>query len=66
MQMNWNCFLAEIFLPSKGGEIVFCDGDYIPEQTKASGVVFPSNFIFSHEVKKVIKGNRYSLMTWIL
>ena len=50
----------------EGGEIVFCDGEYIPKQTKGSGVVFPSNFMFSHEVKEVIKGDRYSLMTWIL
>ena len=59
---------ALIFLQTadEGGEIVFCDGEYIPEQTKGSGVVFPSNFMFSHEVKKVIKGDRYSLMTWIL
>ena len=45
---------------------MFCDGEYIPKQTKGSGVVFPSNFMFSHEVKEVIKGDRYSLMTWIL
>ena len=59
---------ALLFLQTadEGGEIVFCDGEYIPKQTKGSGVVFPSNFMFSHEVKKVIKGDRYSLMTWIL
>ena len=67
-QYGYPHITALMFLQTadEGGEIVFCDGDYIPEQTKASGVVFPSNFIFSHEVKKVIKGNRYSLMTWIL
>ena len=67
-QYGYPHLTALIFLQTaeEGGEIVFCDGDYIPEQTKASGVVFPSNFMYSHEVKKVIKGDRYSLMTWIL
>jgi len=50
----------------EGGEIVLCDGVYEPQKKQGSGIVFPSNFMFPHEVKKVIKGHRYSLMTWIL
>ena len=33
---------------------------------KGSAVVFPSNFMFPHEVEKVTSGVRYSIMTWIL
>ena len=36
------------------------------EKKKGSAVVFPSNFMFPHEVQKVTSGNRYSIMTWIL
>ena len=48
----------------EGGEFVLC-GEPL-EKTKGSAVVFPSNFMFPHEVQKVISGNRYSIMTWIL
>tara|TARA_B100000780_G_scaffold218533_1_gene157653 strand:+ start:42 stop:605 length:564 start_codon:yes stop_codon:yes gene_type:complete len=48
----------------EGGEFVLC-GESIEKKT-GSAVVFPSNFMFSHEVKKIISGNRYSVMTWIL
>ena len=33
---------------------------------QGSVIVFPSNFMYDHEVKKVTKGNRYSVMTWIM
>ena len=48
----------------EGGEFVLC-GEPL-EKKKGSAVVFPSNFMFPHEVKKVISGDRYSVMTWIL
>ena len=47
-----------------GGEFVLC-GEPL-EKKKGSAVVFPSNFMFPHEVQKVTSGNRYSIMTWIL
>lgn len=50
----------------EGGEISLCDGEYVPPIKQGSGIVFPSNFMFPHEVKKVTKGHRYSLMTWII
>ena len=43
-----------------------CDETYKPEIKQGSAIVFPSNFMFDHEVKKVTKGNRYSVMTWIM
>ena len=49
----------------EGGEFVLCGNKYI-EKIQGSAVVFPSNFMFPHEVKKVISGNRYSVMTWVM
>ena len=48
----------------EGGEFTLC-GEPL-DKKKGSAVVFPSNFMFPHEVKKVISGVRYSIMTWIL
>ncbi len=47
-----------------GGEFVLCDESLKKEQ--GSAVVFPSNFMFPHQVKEVTKGKRYSIMVWIL
>ena len=50
----------------EGGQFELCDGEFIPNVTQGSVVVFPSNFMYAHEVKKVVRGNRYSVMTWII
>ena len=47
-----------------GGEFYLC-GEAL-EKKVGSAVVFPSNFMYPHEVKKVTNGKRYSVMTWIL
>ena len=47
-----------------GGEFYLC-GESL-EKKVGSAVVFPSNFMYPHEVKKVTNGKRYSVMTWIL
>ena len=47
-----------------GGEFVLCNAHLKKEQ--GSAVVFPSNFMFPHQVKEVTKGKRYSVMVWIL
>ena len=31
-----------------------------------SGIIFPSNFMFPHEVKPVTKGERWSLVSWLM
>ena len=49
----------------EGGEFVLC-GDKHIEKIQGSAVVFPSNFMFPHEVKEVTDGKRFSVMTWIL
>ena len=48
-----------------GGEFVLCGDKYI-EKIQGSAVVFPSSFMFPHEVKEVTDGKRFSVMTWIL
>ena len=48
----------------EGGEIVIADIMYKPE--KGSAIIFPSNFMFPHFVDKVTKGERYSIITWLM
>ena len=36
------------------------------EPEKGSAIIFPSNFMFPHEVKTVTKGTRWSLVTWLM
>ena len=45
---------------------ILCDGEFEKKPNHGSCVVFPSNFMYPHEVKEVTKGTRYSVMTWIL
>jgi hypothetical protein len=48
----------------KGGEIVISGRKF---ETKAgSAIVFPSNFMFPHEVLKVTEGTRYSITCWLM
>ena len=49
----------------EGGDFVLCGDKYI-EKIQGSAVVFPSNFMYPHEVKEVTEGKRFSVMTWIL
>ena len=49
----------------EGGEFVLCGDKYI-EKIQGSAIVFPSNFMYPHEVKEVTEGKRFSIMTWIL
>ena len=48
----------------EGGNLVLCEDKNI--NIKEGGLVmFPSIFLFPHEVKIITKGNRYSYTTWI-
>jgi len=49
----------------EGGEFVLC-GDKQIEKKQGSAIIFPSNFMYPHEVKEVTKGKRFSVMTWIM
>lgn len=52
----------------EGGNICFKLGneDLIIDKAPNRFIVWPSNFIYPHEVKKVTKGVRYSVVTWAL
>lgn len=47
-----------------GGELAFFDRQKVLKLKKGSIVVFPSNFVFPHEVMPIINGIRYSIVTW--
>ncbi|MFK8050672.1 MAG: 2OG-Fe(II) oxygenase [Halioglobus sp.] len=49
-----------------GGDFELCGGGFVANKQKGSVIVFPSNFMFPHEVKRVTEGDRFSLMTWIM
>ena len=33
---------------------------------KGDAIIFPSNFMFPHEVKKVTQGTRWSIVSWLM
>ena len=47
----------------EGGELMFWDDTEI-ELKGGSLLIFPSNFMYPHEVKPVKKGSRYSYVSW--
>jgi hypothetical protein len=52
----------------EGGEFVFDipGGHYTTPQNVGDAVIFPSNFMFPHQVNKVTKGTRYALIGWVI
>ena len=48
----------------EGGEFAFFDREIMIKGAKGSIVMFPSNFMFPHEIMPVISGTRYSIITW--
>ena len=48
----------------EGGNFLVAENEY--KTAKGSAIVFPSNFMFPHAVKKVEKGTRYSIVTWLM
>ena len=48
----------------EGGDFIVADNEF--KTKKGSAIVFPSNFMFPHEVKKIEKGTRYSIVTWLM
>lgn len=47
-----------------GGEFAFFDREVVIKGTKGSIIMFPSNFMFPHEILPVVSGTRYSIITW--
>jgi predicted 2-oxoglutarate/Fe(II)-dependent dioxygenase YbiX len=52
----------------EGGEFVFDipGGHHTIPQNVGDAVVFPSNFMFPHQVNKITKGTRYALIGWVI
>lgn len=48
----------------EGGEFAFFDREIVIKGSKGSIVMFPSNFMYPHEVMPVTSGTRYSIITW--
>lgn len=50
----------------EGGEWGFFDNQIKIKPKKGSVVMFPSNFMYPHEINTVTKGTRYSIITWFI
>ena len=52
----------------EGGEFVFdlADGKHTIPQNIGDAVIFPSNFMFPHQVNQVTRGIRYALIGWVI
>ena len=50
----------------EGGDWGFFDRGVTLKAPKGSAVLFPSNFMYPHEIMPVTKGTRYSLITWFV
>jgi Rps23 Pro-64 3,4-dihydroxylase Tpa1-like proline 4-hydroxylase len=49
-----------------GGEFAFFDREIMIRTKTGSAIVFPSNFMYPHEIMPIIKGTRYSIVTWMV
>jgi len=49
-----------------GGEFAFFDREIMIRSKPGSAIVFPSNFMFPHEIMPVTMGTRYSIITWLI
>ena len=50
----------------EGGEWGFFNREMVIKAPKGSAVLFPSNFMYPHEIMPVTKGTRYSIITWFI
>jgi predicted 2-oxoglutarate/Fe(II)-dependent dioxygenase YbiX len=50
----------------EGGEFAFFDRELKYKLEKGDALMFPSNFMYPHEVMPVTKGTRYSIVTWFI
>ena len=50
----------------EGGEWGFFDREMVVKAPKGAAVLFPSNFMYPHEIMPVTKGTRYSIITWFV
>jgi len=50
----------------EGGEWAFFNREKVIKVPKGAVVLFPSNFMYPHEIMPVTKGIRYSIVTWFV
>lgn len=50
----------------EGGEISFFNRELTYKLKQGSCIMFPSNFMYPHEIRPIIKGTRYSIITWLV
>lgn len=50
----------------EGGEFAFFNKEIKYKLEKGDALMFPSNFMYPHEVMPVTKGTRYSIITWFI
>lgn len=50
----------------EGGEFSFFDRQLVTKPFKGSALMFPSNFMYPHEILPVTQGTRYSIITWFI
>jgi len=50
----------------EGGEFAFYNRELKIKAPKGSAIVFPSNFMYPHEIMPVTRGTRYSIITWMI
>lgn len=50
----------------EGGEFKFFNRELVYKPPKGSALMFPSNFMYPHEIMPVTKGVRYSVITWFI
>jgi predicted 2-oxoglutarate/Fe(II)-dependent dioxygenase YbiX len=50
----------------EGGEFAFFDRELVYKLKKGSCIMFPSNFMYPHEIMPVTSGKRYSIITWFV
>lgn len=50
----------------EGGEFAFFNRDVVIAVPKGAAILFPSNFMYPHEILPVVSGTRYSVATWFV
>jgi predicted 2-oxoglutarate/Fe(II)-dependent dioxygenase YbiX len=50
----------------EGGEFAFFDRELVYKLKKGDALMFPSNFMYPHEIMPVTSGTRYSIVTWFI
>jgi predicted 2-oxoglutarate/Fe(II)-dependent dioxygenase YbiX len=49
-----------------GGEWKFFGGRHVIKVPKGGAILFPSNFMYPHQIAPVTRGVRYSVITWFI